>query len=627
MFFTFAPDDVNTPLVVRMAIPSKGNEAFPARADATVDGKTRSLADALANGDASFLEFPLNNRALRQRLVENPAAAAEVFRIVVMNVFSVLMGVADTATEKTSFPYAAYRNIHCFGRPVAAYGVIETQARGTLHCHLLFWGLVPPDLVAELARYPALRDEFVALVQSHFAAAVQPEHWAARLAHLADAKSAKGGDSADDAAADHYMPKNAACECPCPLRSPKQYHDFVQQMALCKCTHVHTHTCYKNIAKNLTDAESVASLYLEQCRFGIPLASVECPCAFHCLMHRALSEIEPAVAPPVAPAKGGPGAVAHPPPSALPPEECKVWHGMPRGCADEDAFVSHGCSPAQKKVAGTEKKGKGRNDKTAEPTVLTASTNVRRCRPRACLCLSCVRSSASTAPCFTLTCRRVHPVQIPDVAERPRDLRDPLPGMMRAERKSRPTITFSIPRPLLPPLREGPWGCERFNAILTELKALPDGDWRLRDVQTFWQHMNGVLTSYADLPLALLGCNMEADFIGTHEQAVNASFYLSSYITKNAFKVRPVPARTRGSVHPCRRRCTIAPQPFIPTAPYLCLSTMSPIVDASHLRRSPRRLRSSRRRGSTCSASAPRQPTPARTSATPSSSGRAWSCA
>ncbi|KZR96895.1 Uncharacterized protein APZ42_008517, partial [Daphnia magna] len=147
IFFTYAPDDVNGTLNIRLSLPQKDNNNFPA------DGT--GLSEAIQNNVAVFQEIPITPHHLRFLLAKGPLAAAEIFRLLTETVFTTLLGTPTEHSSKKTVPLPS-RSFGVFGVPIASFGCVEEQARGSLHLHVVYWGSLPCQLLQNSAIYPEL---------------------------------------------------------------------------------------------------------------------------------------------------------------------------------------------------------------------------------------------------------------------------------------------------------------------------------------------------------------------------------------------------------------------------------------------------------------------------------------
>jgi hypothetical protein len=166
VFFTFAPDDTNGTLILRMALPLADNFTFPA--------KDSGFIDALQKNQHNFENVPISQASLRKILASGPVAAAEMFRQTVNNVFSIIMGLqADNSSKKKDIPLCGKQS-GAFGLPVAAFGCTEEQARGSLHMHIVFWGGLPPTLLQAAGGIHLLADAIARAINIIVKAELQP---------------------------------------------------------------------------------------------------------------------------------------------------------------------------------------------------------------------------------------------------------------------------------------------------------------------------------------------------------------------------------------------------------------------------------------------------------------------
>lgn len=85
----------------------------------------------LRRGCDTFHCIPIHEQGHRALLAQNPVAAAETFRLMIENVFSVILQTPAEHNVKRTVPIAA-RKMGVFGTPLASAGFIEEQA----HLHI-----------------------------------------------------------------------------------------------------------------------------------------------------------------------------------------------------------------------------------------------------------------------------------------------------------------------------------------------------------------------------------------------------------------------------------------------------------------------------------------------------------
>jgi hypothetical protein len=129
IFFTYAPDDINGILNLRMPFPKNGNGGFPA------DGS--GFAEAIQNKEKDFHTIKIAPHHLRTILTKGPVAAAEVFRLLTEAVFEILLGTPTDHSTKRTQPLPD-RKPGVFGTSTASFNCVEEQARGSLHLQLVY---------------------------------------------------------------------------------------------------------------------------------------------------------------------------------------------------------------------------------------------------------------------------------------------------------------------------------------------------------------------------------------------------------------------------------------------------------------------------------------------------------
>jgi hypothetical protein len=219
IFFTYAPDDINGILNLRMAFPQNGNGGFPA------DGS--GFAEAIRNKEKDFHTINIAPHHLRIILAKGPVAAAEVFRLLTEAVFEILLGTPTDHSTKRTQPLPD-RKPGVFGTPIASFGCVEEQARGSLHLHVVYWGGLPAHLLQCAASYEALISAVAkaldGIVKGEVDADVHVEHLLQKAEEI-------------------IPPRPALTTARHPLRQPTEFNDDVQQAAIiCNC-HSHSQTC------------------------------------------------------------------------------------------------------------------------------------------------------------------------------------------------------------------------------------------------------------------------------------------------------------------------------------------------------------------------------------------------
>ena len=131
VFATISPDDAKNGIVIRLSQRSYSNQTFPAT-DTFVDEFTeeRSFLNALQQGASTFLELRLDDANLVRYVTENPIGAAEMFKNILRELFSIFFGMEySNASTKTTNMFSKHRG--AFGTSIAAFGVTETQGKAS----------------------------------------------------------------------------------------------------------------------------------------------------------------------------------------------------------------------------------------------------------------------------------------------------------------------------------------------------------------------------------------------------------------------------------------------------------------------------------------------------------------
>ena len=136
--FTFAPDDTYGSLNIRLSMPQKDNCQFPANDD--------GLIDALQGDKSVFQNINIERPHLKSLVAADPVATAEIYRIMMHAVYKVCLGMEPEDKSRRSQPLSNKKR-GMIGKIHGAFGVNESQARGSLHMHLLIWGGIPPSLL------------------------------------------------------------------------------------------------------------------------------------------------------------------------------------------------------------------------------------------------------------------------------------------------------------------------------------------------------------------------------------------------------------------------------------------------------------------------------------------------
>ena len=143
IFLTVAPDDVHSPVGIRLTIQiANGNDAFPAAAGDFLHRlaeEPEAFAEDISGGaDADGLEDVLQRNA-----AQHPASMSMLYHRVARFVMEVVIGTPFVDQDKLTKPMHE-RRTGMFGRGLASFGVTEQTGRATHHLHLVGWcGAMP----------------------------------------------------------------------------------------------------------------------------------------------------------------------------------------------------------------------------------------------------------------------------------------------------------------------------------------------------------------------------------------------------------------------------------------------------------------------------------------------------
>ncbi|EPZ36432.1 DNA helicase PIF1, ATP-dependent domain-containing protein [Rozella allomycis CSF55] len=167
VFFTFAPDDVHNPLAIRLCLPNNDNYSFPA-IDKIND--EISFMCELRKGAKEIMHINVSEYHLQQLISRNPVATSEVFKTIVETTFAELLRHPLTQNMKKTVSLNDHDGI--FGKVSAAYIVIETNTRKSLHAHCAVWGGLPPAFLQKIAAYPDIVNKVSLALDSMFSASL-----------------------------------------------------------------------------------------------------------------------------------------------------------------------------------------------------------------------------------------------------------------------------------------------------------------------------------------------------------------------------------------------------------------------------------------------------------------------
>lgn len=165
VFLTISPDDVYSPMVLRMCVPPPTlGQASPIEdLDAFLRGMAGEKTEVVLGGHV------LSRDEVTAKAANNPVACAELFHRTMVSVFKHLLGVEPAHTTRKTMRRGA-RGGGVFGDVTAVYAVCEAQNRGSLHMHMAIWGGVPPNVLQAVAACPALCAQVGTALDSMFTA-------------------------------------------------------------------------------------------------------------------------------------------------------------------------------------------------------------------------------------------------------------------------------------------------------------------------------------------------------------------------------------------------------------------------------------------------------------------------
>ena len=167
VFLTVSPDDTHHPMTLRIAFPSTSNVKFPAKPEKSIE--------ALINEDEEYQQMSISQLAIHKLVTESPHVSATVFKLIMDNLFSELLGIQLSSTTKKTTPLSS-RNEGVFGKVTAAFSVTEVQGRGALHAHCAIWGTsFTPDFLQKVSPCPLLVDQVAKVLDSMYVAMMPDE--------------------------------------------------------------------------------------------------------------------------------------------------------------------------------------------------------------------------------------------------------------------------------------------------------------------------------------------------------------------------------------------------------------------------------------------------------------------
>jgi hypothetical protein len=244
-FLTFAVDDVNHPTALRLAMRSSSNSDFPCAVSAEAH-------EALKMGfkfDEGDIAIPASWSERAKVLIKNPVGAALVYRDLVHDVLTILIGRKPSGrggdnrrnlkTDVDRWDSESEPGI--VGSADAFFGKTETTGRGSLHFHVVLWAGISPELLEVAADLPDVCKIIGEVLDSHYTAEL-PRH-----CHVEDLATKCMRRYANDSEtfSKFETAKRAMQLPPCPADSSAAFRAHIQK-TICTCgIHEHCFTCKK----------------------------------------------------------------------------------------------------------------------------------------------------------------------------------------------------------------------------------------------------------------------------------------------------------------------------------------------------------------------------------------------
>ncbi len=111
---------------------------------------------------------------MNKLVVEDPVAAALVFKRVIEVVMEVLLGIKPEYMARSTTPPLQSRPRGIFGTTTAVFAVVETQARKALHGHAAIWGSIPAGFLQGIATNEVVVQKVSDVLDSFYTARLPP---------------------------------------------------------------------------------------------------------------------------------------------------------------------------------------------------------------------------------------------------------------------------------------------------------------------------------------------------------------------------------------------------------------------------------------------------------------------
>jgi hypothetical protein len=194
------------------------------------------------------ISIPASYSARLRALVNNPAGAACVYKELVINILSILVGKKpgfgqkSGTTRTTEFASWDEENLGAIiGSPLAYLGVNETTGGGSLHFHVVLWGGLSPDFLEMVADVPELCKHVGSVLDSTYSATLP------RDVHVRDLVTKDLKQNCDSSQA--FKKRDAAARAmqvpPDPVEARDEFTEFTHCTVCGRNIHEHSHTCFK----------------------------------------------------------------------------------------------------------------------------------------------------------------------------------------------------------------------------------------------------------------------------------------------------------------------------------------------------------------------------------------------
>jgi hypothetical protein len=245
-FLTFAIDDVNHPTAIRLALRSSSNSIFPSTVSTEAHEAMKQGFRFEEEGD---IQIPTGWCERAKVLVQNPVGAALVYKKLVHDVLTILVGRKPSncsgdnrRTVKTDVDrWDPDSEPGIVGSADAFFGKTETTGRGSLHFHVVLWAGISPELLEAASDLEDVCKIIGDVLDSHYSAEL-PRH-----CHLADLATKCMRRYANDSETFSKLDtaKRAMQLPPCPEELPAAFSAHVEK-TICTCgIHEHCFTCKK----------------------------------------------------------------------------------------------------------------------------------------------------------------------------------------------------------------------------------------------------------------------------------------------------------------------------------------------------------------------------------------------